>query len=178
MVNNHKKLNGTEISALVFACVGIALISSMLSPNIGIGIQQNIVSAMQIFDFSESYKEPLEVPKFVLEAQESFLEEFYIAFTEVARIPENDIQEAIVFTDQFFAYSESLAKNYSDLAYEDKNYTLDIALVLKEMNQGRVAGISTESKLNNSESVDSGYEKPNLNEIKNKFILMYARLGY
>ena len=194
MIEDHAKLNNRELAALLLAGVGIALVSSMISPSLKVNLQKDLVNAVKIFDLSQSYQQPTEVIVFVWDAQKNFLDEIYVAFNQVAILPEGDMAAAGSAVNNFLFYSESLAKDYSYTAYVKKDYAMELVSALDqrqgrpffaEAMEGRVAGARTENNgcQKRDSQINSGlrssdYQAPDLSLVKNKIISVYEKFSY
>lgn len=128
MKNNFNKLNLFEALTVVMIVIGALIILVTLFAGLSDKHQKIISSSFELFDIHENLDDALEVPLFVLETSDKYMDEFYLAFTKVAIIPETHIEQVKNSVEKVLAYADTLATDYQRMTNHQE--------------EGRVAGIS------------------------------------
>lgn len=126
MKTNYQKLTGFESLAIIFAVVGIVLIGTMVISSLPEEHRQNISQAVQVLDMHEVAARDFNTLQRGYGYYDEFLEKFYVAFTELLTIPDDDIEQA----QEFVAMSKRAKQKI---------------LALHPPEHGRVLGASIES---------------------------------
>lgn len=119
MQTDYDNLNSFDC-ALVFAIVaGIAILGAIVFVGLPSSARANVVAALSILDISDESRDFTSDAALVLDFSKDYMDQFYLAFNEVAVIPADYINN---FTD----YTEAVAR-----IYQSNNVA---------MSEGRVAG--------------------------------------
>lgn len=122
MTTDYKNLSRFEAAAIVMIAVGIALIGFQFFTALPEGAQNNVVSALQVFEMSEPIAEVWSVQTTVYDytvgGMGEFYEEFYVALGEIgAPVVEQVAATASTYANIAHAvaeYSDTLALNYQN----------------------------------------------------------------
>ncbi len=110
MQTNYQKLNWFDASTVAMIAIGVGLVFLFGMGSLERRHQENIVSAFNILDMHEGWNKQIDTATFVasvaFEVPQVLLDEAYLAFTEIAVIPVEQITELAVIPETFlYAYN-------------------------------------------------------------------------
>jgi hypothetical protein len=144
---DYSNLNSFELSAVSFIVVGIVLLGTIIFSSLDYKQQTIVARGFEILDMGEEATATTETVKFVVNIPHEFMDQFYVAFTQVAVLPAEtfEIPQTVFQTafDEFINFADQTA-----VAYASQN-SLERALVYAPM----IAGTSVDLFTQQSEPV-------------------------
>jgi hypothetical protein len=144
MKTDYKNLNSFEVSAVVLAASGLALIGTIMFSSLSANQQEHFITAIRMFDIHEQAGEELVALENIFEYQQNFMNQFYIAFAQEAQLPDSVMQAPTKVAqayNSFLAYSDQFEADYQ------RTYTSPHRQLALE--PGLVSGISVSSSETN-----------------------------
>lgn len=116
MKTDYQKLNTFESSVVVFIVIGVGLLGTIIFSALNAGQQNNLQQALNILDVHRQVAQSVESIKTMAAIQQEFYDQFYIAFTQVAVLPEETFEVPAIYfqtaLNAFADYSDQFAYNY------------------------------------------------------------------
>lgn len=140
MKTNYQQLNLFEVCTVMMIFVGVILIGFYMYLSTPSGTQKNLASAVELLDVSAGVPQILDNVAFIVDSQEEFYDQFYLAFTQVATVPFDNVH---FNTDAVFGFAEQVAANYTEQnkpkSIQSNNQILTLNL---DLGIGKVLGAS------------------------------------
>jgi len=89
MKTDYEDLNSFDASVVITIVIGLSLIMAMGFSQLSFENQADLVKAVPIFDLHDQAQQQLAVIQLMFESSEIFLDRFYVAFTQVAVLPDD-----------------------------------------------------------------------------------------
>ena len=136
MKTDYKNLDSFETAIVTLLIVGIGLTGTIIFSGLPMQQQDNVAGALSMFDIHQQAAGELVVVVAIFDTSQEFLDQFYLAFTQVAVLPDEVANRMIEAPTQvvrayqgFLSFSDQFATQYRN-EYWDK---IDV---------GKVAGLS------------------------------------
>lgn len=94
MRTDYKNINGFEALAVIFAVVGVCLTAVMIFVSLPDRQQREVAGAFDILDIKQEAGQTMQSLELVYNVHAEFLNQFYIAFVQVASISPDEFQSA------------------------------------------------------------------------------------
>ena len=114
MKTDYKNINSFEVAAVCAIIVGFLLVGIVLFSGLTPNKQAAVASSFDIFDLHRQSMEAFETIKFVYDIPEEFYKQFYIAFTELATLPEGTLEMPVETAAELYRNVASAFTNLSD----------------------------------------------------------------
>lgn len=106
MQTNYQKLDWFEAGTVMMIAIGIGLVFLFAFGTLEKHQQEDVASALKMFDIHQQWTKQMESVKFVaavaIDGPQDFLDEFYLAFIEVASIPSENISQLSAIPETLF----------------------------------------------------------------------------
>lgn len=122
-MNLHDQLKVFNVLTVIAIVVGLTLVFGLVFAAVGDKALDSVVSALEIFDASESWPTVVEAAKFPFFAAENFFDQFYLAFEQTMVIPEEHFTLVAGLFKNISEYSESLAVGGGAVIAQQTNYS-------------------------------------------------------
>src|SRR3989344_1231080 len=113
MKTDYQNLNSFESSLVAFIAVGVALVGTIIFSGLSFKQQDNILAAINVLDIHGQASESVAIISSIIDTEEEYYNQFYIAFTQTLSMPETPIAEALRWTsnvkvahEQFLSFSD------------------------------------------------------------------------
>lgn len=182
MDTDYKNLDGFESAAITVAVAGILLIGTLAFLGLSYNQQSYFVSALNVLDIHEQAEQSAQDIQFAMSVPEEFYKQVYVAFTQVAVLPDETVNSVIQWASNIqVAFSQF--QNYSDQVTFEYNFINQPARQIAYTNVipdlGLVAGASVDLSGSvlaphciprQAEQVKSSaeYQPPDINLIRNE----------
>lgn len=122
MKTNYQQLNFFETATVSVLVLGLVLVGVFAFAALPTNTQQNLGAAISFLDVHAQIAPPLEGVQTAIGVSQDFLQQFYVAFSEVAVLPpevfNTDYADAIDKTYMaMLDYSETFAANFQKTNY-------------------------------------------------------------
>ncbi len=113
MHTNYKKLNSFEAATVGLTVCGVAIIGLVFYSTLPTNQQKYVADSLMMLDIHEQALPPIEGTMFVFESVQDFMDEFYVAFGEMASLPAdvfelpNQLEKTYMAMLQFSDYMAS-----------------------------------------------------------------------
>lgn len=159
MKTNYQNINGFETLAVIFAAVGICLTTIMIFASLPDRQQREVSLAFNILDIREEAGQTMQNLELVFSVHAEFLNQFYIAFVQVASISPDEFQS----TGEILHQAESAIGEYADIigpSFVARNTSSEVQIATA----GKVAGaiIDLSNSLKYSKKVEPDPKPPQL----------------
>ena len=131
MKTNFKELNFHDIAVISMIALGVCLLGAELFVSLPEKGQGNIVSALEVFNISETLPNDLEKAGIAVAAPQKIMDKLYISLAELIAVPQQDVLAVQKIIASYFTFAEQTAVAYQNL------YTAS-----DTGNEGRVLGAS------------------------------------
>src|SRR3989338_2591503 len=114
MKTDYQKLNNFESATIAAIVIGLILIGVMAFGSLPADEQMQAADTFRILDLHDDWQEPVETIAFMFDTSGKFLDEFYVAFFEVAAVADPKVTFGIWATwENFLAFSDFAAATYN-----------------------------------------------------------------
>ena len=130
MKHDFQNLSTFDTATVIMIVLGILIVGLtgfLASPD---AMAASIKDSVQILDTTDSWNQSLHLITHVYNTQAEFYEQFYLAFTQVAVLPEQTLELPQKIVSDFLSLADEVVQSYQTVAYNTKP---DAGRILGEM---------------------------------------------
>jgi hypothetical protein len=144
MKTDFKNLNMFEAALVGWSFIGIVLVGAVMFSSLTPAKQSQVKAAFNIFDIKEGTREAMDTVNFVLDIPNQFYSQFYIAFEQVAVLPEYTFEVPKQIASDFSSAVTVVINNLSNQLQQGYEAQNQFAVVKAERSEiaydGKVMG--------------------------------------
>lgn len=138
MKTDYQNLSAFDTAVMMLIVIGVVIIAVSVYLGLNQPQQQKVISATSLLNLNESMVVADETVSFVFDTSKKFLDEFYLAFIEIATIDKNNFAFMENSIQKVLAYSDQLASDYNrhfhTVRYESKRRIAGISISVDDQN--------------------------------------------